>query len=218
MPDGEPRSTPDVAETSFIRLAEAHRREGLVQDAIRICREGLQRFPASLRARIVLGQCLLDQGSIGEAIVELGRVEREGHDDPEVLVLLCGVRLGGTQPWPVGADLVASSKASSSGDQRSAEPAEPAVLILEPADQPASVESVSGEPRSDPLASATLAELYASQGEAAKADAILRQIAPAEAAEELEPPSAPEPSVATYLGELRRVREIAERLRKTQAR
>jgi hypothetical protein len=199
-------------------LAEAHRCEGLVLDAIRICREGLQRFPASLRARIVLGQCLLDQGSIGEAIVELGRVEREGHDDAEVVALLCGVRLSGPQPWPVGADMTARTDAPPSGDQLSEGPAEPSLLILEPPDEPASVESASGAPRSDPLASATLAGLYASQGEADRADAILRQIAPTDAAQAPVPPSAPEPGVAMYLGELRRVREIAERLRKTQAR
>ena len=214
MPDGEARPAPDVAETSFIRLAEAHRREGLVQDAIRICREGLQRFPASLRGRIVLGQCLLDQGAIGEAIVELGRVAREGRGDPDVIALLCGVRLGGPQPWPVGADLAERSVGPSPEDRISEGLAEPSVLILESPDEPASVESASEAPRADPLASATLAGLYASQGEAARADAILRQIGP----EALARPAAQDTDKMDYLSELRRVRNIVERLRKGRAR
>jgi hypothetical protein len=218
MPDGEAQSPPDATETSFIRLAEAHRREGLVQDAIRICREGLQRLPTSLRGRIVLGQCLLDQGAIGEAIVELGRVERDGRDDPEILALLCGVHLGEPHPWPVGADVAARSGAAgpTSGDGISDERAETSVLILETPDQAPSAASTSGVSESDPLASATLAGLYASQGDSATADAILRQITPEKPAPAC--PSTSDPGTASYLSELRRVREIAERLRKGQTR
>jgi hypothetical protein len=215
MPDGAPRSTPDAAETLFVRLAEAYRREGLVEDAVRICREGLQRFPASLRGRIVLGQCLLDQGAIGEAIAELGRVEREGHHDPEILALLCGVRLGGPRPWPVGETVATRADAPSPWDALPEQPAEPSVLILESPDDATPVERVSGAVGSDPLASATLAGLYASQGEAAKAEAMRRQLAPE--APEPPQPDAPNARMKDYLGELRRVQQIAAKLRKAQA-
>lgn len=218
MQDGESGSVHDATEISFIRLAEAHRREGLIDDAIRICREGLGWFPGSLRGRIVLGQCLLDQGAIGEAIVELGRVEREGHGDPEIVALLRDVRLQGPEPVPVGADLVARSEspAADVGGGLSGEPAEPAVLILEPIDYPSESEETPGASEGDPLASATLAQLYASQGDSATAEAIRRQITAAEAEPAPEPSSPPAPRLTGYLSELRRVREIADRLRKTQ--
>ncbi len=220
MPDGESESAPDATEISFIRLAEAHRREGLIDDAIRICREGLGWFPRSLRGRIVLGQCLLDHGAIGEAIAELGRVEREGHDDPEIVALLRGVRLEGPEPWPVGADLVARSQPATSetGGGPSDEQAEPEVLILEAPDHPRGGEGAKEVSEGDPLASATLAGLYASQGDSVTADAILRQIAPAEAGPAPESSSARAPELMSYLNELRRVRQVATRLRKAQPR
>jgi hypothetical protein len=76
-----------------------------------------------------------------------------------------------------------------------------------------------GAASTDPLASPTLAGLYASQGDAAAADAILRQITPEETgpASEEAPPAKPAPA-ASYLTELGRLRQVAERLRKAQSR
>jgi tetratricopeptide (TPR) repeat protein len=205
----DPIPATDLSEASFIRLADAHRREGLVEDAIRICREGLARYPSSLRGRILLGQSLLDQGAIGEAIVELGRVERDARNDPEILTLLCEVRVAGPQ-WTQGA---AESRGPARG---SAAEAEAPVLILETPGQPTEDTTGPGASRADPLASSTLADLYASQGDRATADAILRQIAPEEAAPAAEPAADAEPP--RYLEELRRLRDVAGRLRRTQAR
>ena len=71
IPNGDARPAVDPSESSFVRLAEAYRREGLLEDAIRICREGLTRFPTTLRGRIFLGQILLEQGETPEATAEL---------------------------------------------------------------------------------------------------------------------------------------------------
>jgi hypothetical protein len=193
-----------MSEPSFVRLAEAHRREGLVEDAIRICREGLAKLPGSLRGRIVLGQCLLDQGAIGEAIVELGRVERESGGDPEILTLLCEVRLAGPQRRPVSADVGVAAE----------RPVETPVLILDDPGAPESGGVAAESAEVAPLASSTLAGLYADQGDRAKAETILSQITPEEAPPAEEAPHLAEQGSAAYLAELARLRHVAERLRK----
>lgn len=208
---------PNMTEPSFIRLAEAHRREGLVEDAIRICQDGLAKAPTSLRGRIVLGQCLLDQGAIGEAIVELGRVERESGGDPEILALLCHVRLAGPQRRPGDADGTLEGVAH--GRELAVDAAiEPPVLFLVGAGEDASEGARAESSATDPLASPTLAGLYASQGDPAMAENILRQINPDEPAPPEEAPPESEPGSVAYLGELTRLREVAERLRKTRPR
>lgn len=214
----------DMNEASFVRLAEAHRREGLVEDAIRICREGLARRPESLRGRMVLGQCLLDQGAIGEAIVELGRVERESGGDPTILALLCEVRLAGPQRRPVNAD-AAPSVAAGDADlvrPRDAEdagevPTETPVLILDEPGDPAAGGDAAQAASADPLASSTLADLYASQGDRDTAATILRHIAPEEPRASEDTPQKAEPESVPYLAELTRLRQVAERLRKAHA-
>jgi hypothetical protein len=222
MSEGTAPNTPSTTtEPSFVRLAEAHRREGLVDDAIRICREGLAKLPTSLHGRIVLGQCLLDQGAIGEAIVELGRVERESGGDPEILALLCEVRLAGPQRRPVGADLADAEcvPGRTRGGELATDAAiEPPVLILDGAGEAPSDKAPVGSSLADPLASPTLAGLYASQGDRAMAETILRQITPDETPPAEETPPQSEPGPVMYLAELRRLREIAERLRKTHPR
>lgn len=221
MSEGAARNlSSDITEPSFIRLAEAHRREGLVTDAIRICREGLAKFPSSARGRIVLGQSLLDQGAIGEAIVELGRVERESGGDPDILALLCEVRLAGPQRRPVTADVAVTSDvpaATRDGQMTEPEVLEPPVLILDAAGQPTSDAALADSSQADPLASSTLAGLYASQGDTAMAETILRQLTPEETPPAEEASRGPESGSVAYLTELTRLRQVAERLRKAHA-
>jgi len=219
MSEGTAANPPsNVTEPSFIRLAEAHRKEGLVEDAIRICREGLAKLPTSLRGRIVLGQCLLDQGAIGEAIVELGRVERESSGDPEILTLLREVRLTGPQRRPVGGDVAVEGRIRArtrDGEVAEDVAVEPPVLILDGAGDAVSEGPPAGSSQTDLLASPTLAGLYASQGDRAMAETILRQITPDETPPAEEAPPESEPGSVAYLAELTRLREVAERLRKT---
>jgi len=211
----------NMSEPSFIHLAEAHRREGLVEDAIRICREGLAKVPTSLRGRIVLGQCLLDQGAIGEAIVELGRVERESGGDPAILALLCEVRVAEPRRRPVRADVADEDGVpgrTRDGARAADEAIEPPVLILDGAGEAASEGAPADSSQTDPLASPTLAGLYASQGDPAMAETILRQITPDQTPPAEEAPPQTEPGSVAYLAELTRLREIAERLRRTHSR
>ena len=140
IPADDIRSVPEPREASFVRLAEAYRKEGLLRDAVRICRDGLARFPASWQGRIVLARILLAQGVVEEAYDELERVRREARGKSEILAALEDVLKG--MPG------VASEKVETTGELSSR----------------------------DPLASPTLARLYASQGDPARADAILRQL------------------------------------------
>jgi tetratricopeptide (TPR) repeat protein len=154
IPADDIRSVPEPREASFVRLAEAYRKEGLLRDAVRICRDGLARFPAAWPGRIVLGRILLEQGVVEEAYDELERVRREARGKPEILAALEDVL---KQVPPVASE------------------------GLEPVGEPSS---------RDPLASPTLAKLYASQGDPATAEAILRQLGredrPADARQESE--------------------------------
>jgi tetratricopeptide (TPR) repeat protein len=75
----------DPASISFAALAEEYRRLGLFQEAIRICRAGLQRHPAYLSAHVTLGRALLKVGAFDEAASELEQVLRTA---PENLVAI----------------------------------------------------------------------------------------------------------------------------------
>ena len=174
------RSAPEPREASFVRLAEAYRKEGLLRDAVRICREGLARFPASWPGRIVLGRILLEQGAVEEAYDELERVRRESRGKPEILAALEDVLK--TVP------AVASERA----------------------------EPVGGPSSHDPLASPTLAKLYASQGDPATAEAILRQLGRGDRPAGTRQESAGDRSRQRYLKSLTAFRSVVQRGRRTR--
>jgi tetratricopeptide (TPR) repeat protein len=180
IPADGSRSVPEPREASFVRLAEAYRKEGLLRDAVRICRDGLARFPASWPGRIVLGRILLEQGAVEEAYDELERVRREARGKPEILAALEDV------------------------------------LKEAPAIASERVEPVGELSSHDPLASPTLARLYASQGDPATAEAILRQLGrgdrPAGALLE----SAAYRSRQRYLRSLTALRSVVQRGRRTR--
>src|SRR4029079_18288852 len=54
----------------FAALADAYRKTGRVRDAIRLCREGLERFPQYVTARLILAKALLDEGDPDAALRE----------------------------------------------------------------------------------------------------------------------------------------------------
>jgi len=171
---------PEPREASFARLAEAYRKEGLLGDAVRICRDGLARFPASWPGRIVLGGILLEQGAVEEAYDELEHVRREARGRPEILAALEDV------------------------------------LKRAPAVASERVEPV-GEPSSrDPLASPTLAKLYASQGDPATAEAILRQLGQGDRPAGARQESAEDRARQRYVKNLTAFRSVVQRGRGTR--
>jgi predicted Zn-dependent protease len=69
--------TRDPASIAFAQLAEDYRRLGQLEDAVRICREGLSRHHAFPSAQLTLARALLALGCEDEARVELHRIVRE---------------------------------------------------------------------------------------------------------------------------------------------
>jgi tetratricopeptide (TPR) repeat protein len=197
----------DPEEASFLRLAEAYREEGLFEDAIRICRDGLAKCPNSLWGRLLLGQTLLERGALGEALVELGRVEREAQGDAEILSLLRTVRMPSPPRTAEG-----ERSAEESGPST-----EPGVLYLDDPDRPGRPEGDASAPDGALLTSPTLAELYSRQGDQATADAILERIerrqAPVDPGGAVEAGAEASPLPSVYLDDLHRFQKGLRRLR-----
>jgi len=64
----------DPTSRVFAPLAEAYRRLGRVDEAIEICREGLEHHPDFQGGRVALAKCYLDKKMFADARVELERV------------------------------------------------------------------------------------------------------------------------------------------------
>lgn len=73
----------DPTSRVFAPLAEAYRRLGRVDEAIEICREGLEHHPDFHGGRVALAKCFLDKKKYAEAKAELERVV---HAVPENLL------------------------------------------------------------------------------------------------------------------------------------
>jgi len=215
-PNGDVRPAADPNESSFVRLAEAYRREGLLSDAIRICREGLTRFPASLRGRILLGQILLEQGATPEATAEFDRVERESSGNPEILALLREARPPVAPPRPDdGGSLETPGPLEGTPESGEAAAHEPDVLFLDFPEYAGSPGMQAPSAPVDPLASSTLAALYADQGDPVRAEAIRRQLEagrPGGAPTEATPRTGEAPGTR-YLDRLVRLRNVVQRSR-----
>jgi len=59
---------------AFAPLAEAFRKEGKLDEALRVCESGLRKHPSYTSARVVLGRIYQEQGKEDQAISELGKV------------------------------------------------------------------------------------------------------------------------------------------------
>ncbi len=80
----------------FAALADAYRRAGRLDDAIALCREGLDRYPAYSTARFILAKALVDRGDLAAARGEVERfLEREPDHEPALRIAAeCALRLG----------------------------------------------------------------------------------------------------------------------------
>jgi tetratricopeptide (TPR) repeat protein len=67
----EERLARDPGSLAFAPLADAYRKAGRTRDAIRLCREGLERFPQYVTARLILAKALLDDGNPDGALEEV---------------------------------------------------------------------------------------------------------------------------------------------------
>ena len=118
----------------FVHLADAYRKEGLLEDAIRTCRDGLAAHPSCASGRLILARALLEGGSLDTARQECEQVLAQEPTHPEARQLLAA---------------------------------------LSARQQPA---ARGGAWKGDPLASPTLAALYAAQGHRTAAEAMYREL------------------------------------------
>jgi tetratricopeptide (TPR) repeat protein len=71
----------DPGSRLFAQLAEELRKDGELEEAIRVSREGLQKHPAYPSARMTLGRALLDTGDIAAARLEFETVLKGAPDN-----------------------------------------------------------------------------------------------------------------------------------------
>jgi tetratricopeptide (TPR) repeat protein len=78
----------DPTSVAFAALAEEYRRVGRFQEAVDVCRRGLERHPAYLSARVTLGRSLMELQELDAAKQELEHVLRLA---PENLAAIRGL-------------------------------------------------------------------------------------------------------------------------------
>lgn len=84
----EERLARDPSSLAFAPLADAYRKAGRSREAIRLCREGLERFPHYTTARLLLAKAHLDEGDTAAATAELDALVASGAKDAEAHRLL----------------------------------------------------------------------------------------------------------------------------------
>ena len=78
----------DPASIAFAQLAEECRRAGNFQEAVDVCRAGLELHPGYLSARVTLGRALIELNELDTALAELEHVLKSA---PENLAAIRGV-------------------------------------------------------------------------------------------------------------------------------
>jgi tetratricopeptide (TPR) repeat protein len=71
----------DPSSIAFAQLAEEYRRMGEYIEAVKICRDGLERHPGYLSAQVTLGRALVELKNFDEARTELEAVLKVAPDN-----------------------------------------------------------------------------------------------------------------------------------------
>jgi tetratricopeptide (TPR) repeat protein len=131
----------DPASIAFASLAEELRKAGEHDEAVRVCRTGLERHPTYLSARVTLGRALLALQQYGDARTEIEYVLRAAPDN--LLALKCRNELeahsGEASPEP--AEAGPHGQSASEHVQSTPEPAK-LDLRVQAFHEPAKVEPV----------------------------------------------------------------------------
>jgi tetratricopeptide (TPR) repeat protein len=91
----EARLAREPSSQAHAALGEGYRRAGRLDEAIRICRQGLERYPAYSTGRFILAKALLDRDDVREARVEAERfLQAEPDHEPALRIAAeCALRL-----------------------------------------------------------------------------------------------------------------------------
>lgn len=91
----EARLAREPSSQAHAALGEAYRRAGRLDDAIRLCRQGLERYPAYSTGRFILAKALLDRDDVREARAEVERfLQVEPDHEPALRIAAeCALRL-----------------------------------------------------------------------------------------------------------------------------
>src|SRR3990172_8195264 len=79
----EERLAKDPTSLAFAPLADLYRKAGRTREAIRLCRDGLGRFPHYNTARLILAKALLDSGDPEGALAEVKAALEKSSRDAE---------------------------------------------------------------------------------------------------------------------------------------
>lgn len=169
----------------FVPLADRYRKLGDLARAEALLRQGLQRYPDYVSARLVLGQCLADEGRPDEAATEFRRVL---DADPQNLLALRNLgRLAAAagqtaeaERWytgllsvdPMNEDARRALEALAAAPE--AAPDEPSFYLFEDPSKPEAEET--GGIKDGELATETIAELYSRQGFHDRAADVYREL------------------------------------------
>jgi len=87
----EERLARDPGSLAFAQLADLYRKAGRMQDAIALCRQGLDRYPQYTTARLILAKAWLADDRLDEAAAELRTVLDQNPKDVQCLRLVAEV-------------------------------------------------------------------------------------------------------------------------------
>lgn len=121
------KQVPAEDTAAFGPIAERFRRAGDLERAVALCREGLQKFPEHLSARVTLGWALLDLGRYDEAFEALQQVLKRAPDNLAAIRGMAELHeraenavelpLDGPGPWPPDAAAIEKSAQSTEEDE-----------------------------------------------------------------------------------------------------
>jgi tetratricopeptide (TPR) repeat protein len=125
----------DPASIAFAQLAEECRRMGQLEEAVRVCRAGLEQHPAYLSAHVTLGRALMELGQFDEARAAFERVLLSAPDNLVALRSMADIhqRVGAEgSPEPAHGEQAAARVAvNDPGEPMVEAPSDPALPELE---------------------------------------------------------------------------------------
>ncbi len=161
----------------FARLASCYLKEGEVQKAVDVCTRGLKDHPDYTTAHLVLARCFEAMGRNLEALVEYRRVLKSFPDNLPVITLVQNIERKEQEAFRSFAEERLQELRRKQGltpRKVAEEPARP--IRVEREDEEDEAEDEVRTTGGQKIVTATLAEIYASQGEFGEAIQIYKRL------------------------------------------